>query len=78
MSRCLKKDFDYVDIQKRSMLSDPKAYRSLVSRIAVSLSLPVAPSLEAIIKIYGGDRFKDKVEAMTEEYKVFASSGDHT
>lgn len=68
--RCLHIEFDYADIQKRSMISDPAVYRLVVARIATFLSLPVAPSLKTLIEKYGGDRFKNKIIEMTGEYKV--------
>ena len=69
---CLHIDFDYADIQKRSMVSDPNVYRSVVARIASFLSLPVVPYLKSLIEKYGGDRFKSKIIEMTGEYKVLA------
>lgn len=68
--RSLHIPFDYADIFKRSMLEDQRKYKNLVIKVAILLSIPVVPTLDEVIKKYGGIRFKPDIQRMAEKYKV--------
>lgn len=66
----LGREFNYDDIPKRSMLSDTQQYTPLVSKVAMALNIPIYPSLDELVKRYGGERFKERIKDRLEKYKV--------
>lgn len=71
----LGREFNYDDISKRSMLSDTQQYKPFVSKVAMALNIPIYPSLDDLVKRYGAERFKDRIEDRLERYKVL---NEHT
>lgn len=65
----LGREFNYDDIPKRSMLSDTQQYTPLVSKVAMALNIPIYPSLDELVKRYGGERFKERIKDRLEKYR---------
>ena len=66
----LGREFNYDDIPKRSMLSDTQQYTPLVSKVAMALNIPIYPSLDELVKRYGGERYMERIKDRLEKYKV--------
>ena len=66
----LNKEFDYDDIPKRSMLSDTRQFKPLVSKLAMGLSIPIYPSVDTLVKRYGSERYREQIVDRIAEYKV--------
>lgn len=52
------------------MLDDRRLYMNLVIKVATLLSINLTPSLDRVVERFGGERYKEKIKQIEEEYKV--------
>ena len=54
------------------MLSDTRQFKPLVSKLAMGLSIPIYPSVDTLVKRYGGERYREQILDRIAEYKVLS------
>ena len=62
--------FDYGDIAKRSMLTDPVVYHRVLCTLCTHLELVVIPPIATVAEKYGFQRFAERAKILATEYKV--------
>ena len=67
--------FDYGDIAKRSMLTDPAVYHRVLCTLCTHLELTVIPPIATVAEKYGFQRFAERAKTLAAEYKVTVFCG---
>lgn len=52
------------------MIENKQRYMNLVIKVGTLLSINITPSLDSVMEKFGGNRYKEEVIRMAEEYRV--------